>query len=125
MGLTTLKSQCTVFTRGKEFALSDLLDTSYRLVKTAWAWKIMDTERHMLYWNDSNGMLTCYSSKDRVQGYLLAKFIPPSPPRKQGRSPELKRLEVLPTGHDFIDDIVISVLVIERLRTTPTIPAFH
>jgi len=34
MGLTTLKSQCTVFTRGKEFALSDLLDTSYRLVKT-------------------------------------------------------------------------------------------
>ncbi|KAF5352376.1 hypothetical protein D9756_005963 [Leucocoprinus leucothites] len=127
MGLTTPKSQCTVFTRGREFSLSDLLDSSYRVVKTTWAWKVMDMEKHVLYWDDSNGngMLTCYSSKDRVQGHLLAKFIPPSHPRRHGRSPELTRLEVLPTGHDFIDDIVISVLVIERLRTTPTIPAFH
>ncbi|KAJ3564580.1 hypothetical protein NP233_g8209 [Leucocoprinus birnbaumii] len=125
MGLTTPKSQCKVFTRGREFSLTDLLETSYRLVKTTFTWKIMDMEKHMLYWDDSSGVLTCYSSKDRVQGHLLAKFIPPSQPRKNGRSPELTRLEVLPTGHDFIDDIVISVLVIERLRTTPTIPAFH
>jgi len=84
----------------------------------------MDKNKIVIHWDDTtgNGILTCFSSKDRVQGNLLAKFIPSSHPRRQGKTPELTRLEVLPLGHDFIDDIVISALVIERLRTTPTIP---
>lgn len=103
----------------------------------------MDQKQTVIYWDDAagNGILTvsirkyrdlkmkslmttfqCFSSKDRVQGNLLAKFTPPSHPRKQGKAPEQTRLEVLPLGYDFIDDIVISSLVIERLRTTPTVP---
>ncbi|KAF7784096.1 hypothetical protein Agabi119p4_261 [Agaricus bisporus var. burnettii] len=124
MGLTTSKKQSVVFTRGREYALSDILETNYRLIKTTWSWKVMDQKQTVIYWDDAagNGMLTCFSSKDRVQGNLLAKFTPPSLPRKQGKAPEHTRLEVLPLGFDFIDDVVISSLVIERLRTTPTVP---
>ncbi|KAF9454119.1 hypothetical protein P691DRAFT_754890 [Macrolepiota fuliginosa MF-IS2] len=124
MGLTVSKRQSTVYTRGREYSLSDLLETNFRLIKTTWSWNIMDEDRNVIHWDDSsgNGMLTCFSSKDRVRGDLLAKFIPPSHPRKHGKTPEFTRLEVLPLGHDFIDDIVISSLVIERWRTTPTIP---
>lgn len=124
MGMTTSKKQSTVYAWGKEYALADILDSSYWVFKTSWTWNIMDHDRSVIYWEDcgGGGMLTCFSSKDRAQGNLLAKFIPPTLPRKQGRSPELTRLEVLPLGHDFIDDIVISALVIERARTTPSIP---
>lgn len=34
MGLTTSKKQSVVFTRGREYALSDILETNYRLIKT-------------------------------------------------------------------------------------------
>jgi len=51
---------------------------------------------------------------------LLAKFTPRSShPRRQGMPIELPRLEVSPDGHDYFDDILLSALIIERLRTTP------
>jgi hypothetical protein len=79
MGLTTSKKQSVVFTRGKEYALSDLLETNYRLIKTVrdfcwcakelrsncslvqtWSWKVMDQKQTVIYWDDAagNGMLT-------------------------------------------------------------------
>jgi len=52
----------------------------------------------------------------------VAKFMPASLARRPGRhnKSDLARLEVAPQGHDFLDDIVISVLIIERIRTSPS-----
>ena len=41
--------------------------------------------------------------------------------RRAGRTEELVRLEVSPQGHELFDDILISALVLERLRTTPSV----
>lgn len=53
----------------------------------------------------------------------VAKFIPASLSRRPGRSrkSDLTRLEVNPQGHDFLDDIVISALIAERVRTSPSV----
>ena len=56
---------------------------------------------------------------------LVAKFMPAGflarrPDRNKSKS-DLTRLQVFPQGHDFLDDIVISVLIIERMRTSPSV----
>ena len=56
----------------------------------------------------------------------VAKFMPASSSRRPGRSNsdltrDLTRLEVYPQGHDFLDDIVVSVLIAERMRTSCTV----
>jgi len=62
----------------------------------------------------------CFSAKDKNPGSYLARFIPTVHLRKFSRAPEVNRLEVSPQGHELFDDIVISVLILERLRTTPS-----
>jgi para-aminobenzoate synthetase len=41
--------------------------------------------------------------------------------RKAGRATEVNRLEVSPQGHELFDDILMSALILERLRTTPSV----
>jgi hypothetical protein len=41
--------------------------------------------------------------------------------RLERNKSDLTRLQVFPEGHDFLDDIVISVLIIERMRTSPSV----
>ena len=50
----------------------------------------------------------------------LAKFLPSTILRRPGRSPDVTRLDVSPQGHDYLDEIVVSVLIIERIRTSPS-----
>lgn len=40
--------------------------------------------------------------------------------RRPGRSIDAARLDVTPQGHDYLDEIVVSVLIIERMRTSPS-----
>jgi len=53
---------------------------------------------------------------------FVAEFKPASLSRRPGRNKlsDLTRLEVTPQGHDFLDDIVVSVLIVERMRTSPS-----
>jgi len=123
MGLTSSKKGL-VCIRGNERPLSEVLDTSHRPFRVTWTWKVSDHDKGTyLYWDDSAsaGVLTCYSSKDKHPGSYVAKFMPTIHLRKANRKVELNRLEVSPQGHEFFDDIAISALILERLRTTPSV----
>ncbi|KAF5388540.1 hypothetical protein D9757_004659 [Collybiopsis confluens] len=112
------KNANTVFIRGNEHPLEDVLVSSSRLFRNQWMWKPLDT--HItLYWDDGSAgnSIACFTSKDRTSGNLLAKFIPRSHRRRSGRDVEYPKLEVTPQGHDFFEDVLISLLIIERLRT--------
>jgi len=50
----------------------------------------------------------------------LARFIPSTVLRRPGRTADFTRLDVTPHGHDYLDEIVLSVLIIERMRTSPS-----
>lgn len=124
MGLTTSKKPSSVCIRGNERLLSDVLDTSYRPFRFTWTWKISDhAKATYLYWDDSApaGALTCFSSKDKIPGNYLARFMPTTRLRKASRPAEVHRLEVSPQGHELFDDILLSALILERLRTTPSV----
>ncbi|KAF9015641.1 hypothetical protein BDQ17DRAFT_1536274 [Cyathus striatus] len=123
LGLT--RRTATVCIRGNEQPMNELLESGYRLFRNnhqTWSWKIGEHDKVVtLYWEETPEGLSCFSSKDKIAASLLAKFIPPKYLRKQGRIHESTRLQVTSSGHEYLDDIVISVLVIERLRTSPTI----
>ena len=66
----------------------------------------------------------CFFGTEKRTTNLVAKFIPAGflarRPERNNKS-DLTRLQVFPQGHDFLDDIVISVLIIERMRTSPSV----
>ncbi|KAJ3919658.1 hypothetical protein F5877DRAFT_77864 [Lentinula edodes] len=110
------KNVSTVYFRGYENPIEEVLVP--RLFRNQWTWK--PTETHLvLYWDDSAGgnSIACFKSKDKTNTNLLAKFIPRSHMRKPGREIEYTKFEVTPAGHEVFDDILISALIIERLRT--------
>ena len=54
---------------------------------------------------------------NQVAKFMPAGFLARRPERNKS---DLARLQVFPQGHDFLDDIVVSVLIIERMRTSPS-----
>ncbi|KIK70700.1 hypothetical protein GYMLUDRAFT_288107 [Collybiopsis luxurians FD-317 M1] len=112
------KNVNTVFLRGNEHPIDDVLVSSSRLFRNHWTWKALDTHS-ILYWDDGPGgnSIACFMSKDRTLQTLLAKFTPRSHRRKSGREVEYPKLEVTPKGHEVFEDVLISLLIIERLRT--------
>ncbi len=50
---------------------------------------------------------------------LFAIFVPVTHLRKPDTPAELPQLEVTPQGQPFFDDILMSVMIIERWRLTP------
>ncbi|KIL71668.1 hypothetical protein M378DRAFT_115016 [Amanita muscaria Koide BX008] len=124
LGIATMKKP-TVCIRGNEYLLNDVVEANHKLFRNSWVYKLPEKERSItLCWDEesNNGTKSCFlSSKDRTVANLLAKFLVPTHPRKQGRPQEHTRLEITPHGYDFLDDIIMSVLVLERLRTTPSV----
>jgi hypothetical protein len=64
----------------------------------------------------------CFFGTEKMSTNLVAKFMPAGflARRPERNKSDLTRLQVFPQGHDFLDDIVISVLIIERMRTSPS-----
>ncbi|KAF8632934.1 hypothetical protein AX15_001543 [Amanita polypyramis BW_CC] len=123
LGIAAMKRP-SICIRGNEYALHDVIESNHRLFRNSWVYKVQEVERTVcLYWdeNSSNASISCFSSKEKTVTNLLARFLFPFHLRKQGRPQEYTRLEVTPHGHDFLDDILMSVLVIERIRTTPSV----
>ncbi|KAF5368621.1 hypothetical protein D9758_002262 [Tetrapyrgos nigripes] len=121
MGPSASKIPSTVCFRGNEHPMDDLLVTSSRLFRNYWIWKAPDPDKY-LYWDDSagGGVITCFSAKDKTNSTFLAKFSPRSHLRRHGRQPEYTKLEVTPQGHFVFEDILMSALIIERIRTNPS-----
>ncbi|KAF7347695.1 hypothetical protein MVEN_01526600 [Mycena venus] len=82
----------TLCLRGNEHPISDLLTSQFNVFRTTWEWKVKSfgPEKPMiLYWDDygGGGVLSCYSSQDRNNNNLLAKFTPEH--RYDGRASRL------------------------------------
>jgi hypothetical protein len=56
-------------------------------------------------------------AKEKVSSNFLAKFTWRQHLRKPGIPVEYHKLEVSAKGHQVLDDIIMSILVIERMRT--------
>lgn len=69
-----------------------------------------------MYRNEYLSLKQC-SSKTRDTVY--AKFNPTTRLREPGVPTDLVKLEVLPAGQKLFDDIIMSVLIIERWRLSP------
>ncbi|RDB28906.1 hypothetical protein Hypma_015805 [Hypsizygus marmoreus] len=124
IGLSNSKKPNTLCIRGNEHHLSDILKSGYQPFRNTWTWRISDHDKPIsLFWDDSaaGGVLTCFSSKDKTTANVVARFIPPAHLRRHGRPAEMNRLEVSPQGHDYFDDILLCALILERIRTTPSL----
>ncbi|KAK7064090.1 hypothetical protein R3P38DRAFT_2822352 [Favolaschia claudopus] len=119
-----VRNSGTVCLRGNEYLISDVLSSQFNVFRTTWEWKIKNgTDKPiLLFWDDyaGGGVLTCYSSHDKNPDSLLARFTPRTSLRKYGQPHDPPKLMVSPEGHDFFDDILMSALIIERIRTTPS-----
>jgi len=118
--LTNAK-KATLCIRGNEYPINDILKKSR--TSSLWTWKMSDHEKPVsLYWHDSGGgIITCFASKEKTPSNVLAKFTSPVHLRKHGRPQEMNQLELSPQGHEYFDDILISALILERLRTMPSL----
>ncbi|KAF9041738.1 hypothetical protein BDZ89DRAFT_1156369 [Hymenopellis radicata] len=113
----------TVCLGGNEYSINDILTSYTKFFKNSWTWKTVSRSDKLvtLTWDDNagGGTLNCFTSKERTQANFLAKFTPRNLLRRAGRPVQYPKLEVTPTGHDYFDDILMSALIIERLRTDP------
>jgi len=65
--------------------------------------------------------LKCSVGSKSTQDYnVLARFVPASGPRPRPSNDLLYRLRVYPEGLPLLDDILMSILIIERNRLTPS-----
>jgi len=129
MGISALRKPNTVCFRGYERPLNEMLESCSKIFRGAsYLWKRHSEESPLdLYWEESpfagTSTLSCFFGKEKTATNLVAKFIPGSflARRPDRNKSDLTRLQVFPQGHDFLDDIVTSVLIIERMRTSPSV----
>lgn len=102
--------ESTVSMRGKEHPLEMIL-TKESTRKYHWRFVVA-----RMKWDCSSVPYRCALHADETS---LASFTPATGKREPGRPPPLAALEILPSGFKYLDDIVVSILVIERKRLTP------
>ncbi|TFK99631.1 hypothetical protein BDV98DRAFT_131689 [Pterulicium gracile] len=102
--------ESTVSMRGKEHPL-DMILTREAPRKLHWRFVVA-----RMKWDCQSIPFRCSLHADET---ALASFTPAAGKREPGRPPPLATLEVLPAGFRYLDDIVVSILVIERQRLTP------
>jgi len=126
MGISALRKPNTVCFRGYERPLNEMLQSSSKIFRGAsYLWNRHSKESPLeLYWEEAGtSTLLCFFGTEKRTTNLVAKFMPAGflARRQERNKSDLTRLLVFPQGHDFLDDIVISVLIIERMRTSPSV----
>ncbi|KAK0481707.1 hypothetical protein IW261DRAFT_1094328 [Armillaria novae-zelandiae] len=99
---------------GNEFPIGDVLGKSGPRRRGLWDWKFVN---HGLFWDCKKNPRMCFSFDKKM---LFAIFTPVTNLRQPGTPAELPQLEVTPQGQPFFDDILMSIMIIERWRLTPT-----
>jgi len=129
MAISGLRKASTICLRGYECPVEEILEVNTKIFRggTTYLWKskketgLNTTD---LYWEEasfsSTSALSCFLGKEKTIVNLLAKFMPSTLPRRPGRPLSLTRMDVTPKGHDFLDEIVMSTLIVERMRTAPS-----
>ncbi|KAJ7597509.1 hypothetical protein C8J56DRAFT_920254 [Mycena floridula] len=117
MGLSAIRPKFLI--RGKEFFLGEVLSRSGPTIKATWDWRFV---KKGLLWDckiaGTSGGGRCLS-RDRKTTFAIWTPTPLHEKRSPGTPVVLPRLEVTPAGQDMFDDIVLSLLIIERYRLIP------
>ncbi|KAF9031817.1 hypothetical protein BDZ89DRAFT_1063700 [Hymenopellis radicata] len=113
----------SVAMRGQSFIITEVLTRSNMCVgrgvpwkerqrqasKNVWQWKLGHYTKR-IFWDVTNpGMMTCYSSNTWDRAVRLAVFT-------YALSDAPKALEIYPEGHEVVEDILISGLILERWK---------
>ncbi|KAJ8082625.1 hypothetical protein PM082_008480 [Marasmius tenuissimus] len=131
-GYKVTKQPGTVCIRGNELDLTQVLsgvpESVDRLAKKGplelGRWKFADTELVWEYSNDTGSSArtnSCHLVIDNHHCTLCAKFKPPHRAARHGRK-GTAILDVTRQGHQILEQILVSALLIERIVTTPVIP---
>ncbi|KAF9008103.1 hypothetical protein BDZ89DRAFT_1079194 [Hymenopellis radicata] len=116
MGITSRAKSATIRVARKESYISDVLDESKSVVRCV-LWK---GHTGNLFWSNST------MARRFVQRDLLAEFCAPTGLRNpEEDDAPLVQLKIYPEGHEMMDDILLSALVMERRRTTFDITERH
>ncbi|KAJ3567545.1 hypothetical protein NP233_g6301 [Leucocoprinus birnbaumii] len=111
--------ESTIFVRDQEHRLKDLVS---HVGAMHWTWKPSRRDQALgkpqLEWDFSRPRSQIFSCKLlQAPKILLAIYSPPSFPRRQrGGPPQPSTLEVTPQGYEHLDEVLLSLLVIERER---------
>ncbi|KAF9486305.1 hypothetical protein BDN70DRAFT_869784 [Pholiota conissans] len=131
MGISGLRRPHTICLRGYECPIDEMLEVNTKMFRggTTYLWRSKKDESIPksdvdFCWEEASfattSALQCFLGRDKTVVNLLAKFMPSTLPRRPGRPVSLTRMDVTPKGHDFLDEIVMSVLIVERMRTSPS-----
>ncbi|KAK0452318.1 hypothetical protein EV421DRAFT_1730986 [Armillaria borealis] len=114
----------TVYVRGQEALIQNTLDDSRRRVACI-LWKGQDGN---LFWDDGSTTKKDFQAHQRIRKCyhtehcrpleILAEFSVPKELRRLGEPAQSTQLKIYPEGQEHFDDILISILVLERKRTT-------
>ncbi|KAF5362486.1 hypothetical protein D9756_002712 [Leucocoprinus leucothites] len=112
----------TICLRGREISMKLSINVEPTgKAKNRWAWipprpnpTLQDLPVFCWNFSKKHGPFKC-ESRDGNQT-LLATFIPPVRSQQRDGPAELPALEVTPAGHRLFDDILFSLLIIERQR---------
>lgn len=130
MGIVGARKSSIVCIREHECAIDDVLDCQTKMFRggTTYFWKAKhgsELDIVSLCWEEgafsTSSTLSCFLGKDKAPVNLLAKFMPNTISRRPGKPHSSTRMDVTPKGHDYLDDIVMSILIVERMRTSPSV----
>ncbi|KAF8235569.1 hypothetical protein L208DRAFT_738500 [Tricholoma matsutake] len=107
----------TICFRDREFLMSSLITKLGSREGCVWHW-MSNSPTHAVRWDTRPSPAVC--STGLPSNPPLAKFYPSAGLRRPSTPAPISRLQVMPQGHERLDDILISLLIIERKRLTPS-----
>lgn len=111
----------SICVRGNELPLSSVVNKDGSRRTASWIWSPNGraaNRRAVLVWSAATNPYTCRLTAPGST--IIAKFYPVVAMRKRNEPAPLAQLEVFPSGQKHFDDILLSLLVVERKRLTPS-----
>ncbi|CAL1698874.1 unnamed protein product [Somion occarium] len=120
MGISVKKS--TIMIGGKEKVTDAVLSKNQHKAVRTWLWRWHNDENTHLSWTYDSPVKYCYrrAKPGSPEPPLLASYTPPPLVPRDGRPSPAPSLKVYPDGQPLFDHILVSALVIERKRLTPS-----
>ncbi|KAK7685466.1 hypothetical protein QCA50_011330 [Cerrena zonata] len=119
MGISVKKS--TVLIDGREKVTDAVLMKSKFKSIHYWLWRWHSDEGMQLRWSYDSPVKYCFRRDDSTSDPpVLASYTPPPLVLRDARPSPMPILKVYPEGQPFIDHILLSALIIERKRLTPS-----
>ncbi|KAI4528300.1 hypothetical protein K523DRAFT_367866 [Schizophyllum commune Tattone D] len=117
MGISNKAS--TVFIRNRECTVHDALHPK-TFKGDILTWTLTDKEIQWDITSDPRLYICFRMEKAVMERVVLARFLPNRSLRLPDARHRTQMLEVTPAGQEFLDDILLSALIIERRRRRPT-----